>query len=97
VHDVQVEIVDSPVCKLLSADGLDGMGVVEGVPELGDEEEIGALYEAFFYGAGDALAGFGFIAVVWGWVLGLMGSGRKGGKGGRGTYHMLHQTIGSLL
>ena len=38
--------------------------VVKRVPELGDQEEVGAFDYAFFDGAGDALAGFLFIAVV---------------------------------
>lgn len=67
VHDVEVEIVDAPVCELLLGDGGYARAVVEGVPELGDEEEVGALYEAVFDGSRDALAGFFFIAVVWGW------------------------------
>ena len=38
--------------------------VVEGVPEFGDKEKVGAFDDAFFDGAGDALAGFLFVAVV---------------------------------
>ena len=68
VHDVEVEVVDSPVLELFFADRLDdGVGVV-GVPEFGDEEEIGAFYETFFDGAGDALAAFDFVAVVCGMI-----------------------------
>ena len=65
VDDVEVEIVDAPVLELFFADGLDFVAVVEGVPEFGDEEEVFALNETFFDGAGDALTGFDFIAVVW--------------------------------
>jgi len=64
VHDVEVEVVDGPVLELFLADGCDARVVVEGVPELGDEEEVGAFDEAVFDGAGDALAGFDFVAVV---------------------------------
>ena len=65
MNEVEVEIVDAPVCELLAADGLDSVAVVEGVPELGDEEKIFALDEAFFDGAGHAFAGFLFVAVIW--------------------------------
>jgi hypothetical protein len=37
---------------------------VEGLPELGDDKEIFALYEALLDRAGNALAGFDFIAVI---------------------------------
>lgn len=63
---VQVEVVDAQVCELLAGDRGDGRGRVEGIPELGDDEEVGARYEAFLDGAGEALAGFDFVAVVWG-------------------------------
>jgi hypothetical protein len=68
VHDVEVKVVNAPVCELLAADGLDFVAFVEGVPELGDEEEVFALHEALFDGAGDAFAGFFFVAVVLGRV-----------------------------
>ena len=64
VDDVEVEVVDAPVLELLFADWLDAVVVVVSVPEFGDEEEVGAFDYAFFDGAGDALAGFLFVAVV---------------------------------
>ena len=64
VDDVQVEVVDAPVAELLAADGLDLLAVVEGLPELADDEEIFALYEAVFDGTGYALAALDFVAVV---------------------------------
>jgi hypothetical protein len=64
MHNVQVEVVDAPVGQLLPADGPDALLVVEGVPEFGDEEQVGALYEAFVDGAFDTLAGFFLVAVV---------------------------------
>ena len=64
VHDVQVEVVDAPVGQLLAADGLHLVAVVEGVPELGDEEEVFALDEAIFNGSGDTFASFFLVAVV---------------------------------
>lgn len=39
--------------------------VVERIPKFGHEKEVGAFDYAFFDGAGDALAGFLFVAVVW--------------------------------
>ena len=64
MDDVEVEVVDAPVLELLFANGLDAVVVVISVPEFGDEEEVGAFDYAFFNGAGDALAGFFFVAVV---------------------------------
>ena len=64
MHDVEVEVVNAPVGELLLADGLDAGFVMEGVPEFGDDEEVGAFAEAVFDSAGDALAAFGFVAVV---------------------------------
>jgi hypothetical protein len=54
---------------LFAADGCYAVAVVEAVPELGDDEEVGAFHEAFFYGAGYALPGFDFVAVIWGCKL----------------------------
>lgn len=65
MHNVEVEVINSPVLELLFADGLDAIMIVEGIPEFGYEEEIGAFDNAFFDGAGDTLAGFLFVAVVW--------------------------------
>ena len=64
VDNVEVKVVDAPILKLLFADGLDTVMIVERVPELRDKEEVGALDYAFFDGAGDALAGFLFVSVV---------------------------------
>ena len=66
MDEVQVEVVDAPVGELLAGDGLDLLGVVEGVPELGGDEEIFALDDAFLDCAGNALTRFDFIAVIWG-------------------------------
>ena len=64
MNDEEVEVVDAPVGELFLADGFDVGLVVEGVPEFGDDEEVGAFAEAVLEGAGDALAAFGFVAVV---------------------------------
>lgn len=36
MHDIEVEIIDTPVLELFFADGLHTIMIVEGVPELGD-------------------------------------------------------------
>lgn len=72
MHDVEIEIVDSPICELFTADRLDFITIVEGVPELGDEKEVGAFAEAVFDCAGDAFTSFFFVAVVWGESLGYL-------------------------
>ena len=64
VDDVEVEVVDAPIFQLLFADRLDSVVVVEGVPEFGDKEEVGAFDYAFFDCASDALTGFLFVAIV---------------------------------
>ena len=64
MDDVEIEIVNAPILELLFADGLNAVVVVEGVPEFGDEEEVGAFDYAFFDGACDTLARFLFVAVV---------------------------------
>jgi hypothetical protein len=64
VDEVQVKVVDAPVGELLAADGLDLLAVVERLPQLADNEEILALYEAVLDGAGDTLAALDFVAVV---------------------------------
>ncbi len=64
MDNVEVKIIDSPVCELFAADGLDFVAFVKGVPELGDEEEFFAGHKAIFDCAGDAFASFFFVAVV---------------------------------
>jgi len=66
VDDVQVEVVDAPVGQLLLADGLDLLALVECLPQLADDEEVFALYEAVLDGAGYTLAALDFVAVVCG-------------------------------
>lgn len=69
VHDVQVEVIDAPVSQLLAADGLDTVALVETIPQLGNNEEFLALDDALLDGAGDTLAAFDFVAVVWTAIL----------------------------
>ena len=53
-----------PVGELAAADGLDLVAGVEGLPQLGDDEEVVAPDEAVVDGAGDAVAALLFVAVV---------------------------------
>lgn len=64
VDDEEIEIVDAPVCELLFADWLYFVAVVEGVPELADDEEVFAFDEAIFDCSCYAFAGFFLIAVI---------------------------------
>lgn len=64
VDDIEVEVVDTKVGKLLAGDRLNLVAVVEGVPELRDEEELLTLDETVLDGAGDTLANLDLVAVV---------------------------------
>lgn len=64
MDEVEVKVVDAPVGELLFANGLDLFGVMEGVPELRDNEEFLSLYETLLDRTGNALARFDFVAVV---------------------------------
>lgn len=92
MDDVEVEVVEAPVFQLFSADGLNFVAVVEGVPEFGDKEKVLALYDAFFDRAGNTLAGFDFVAVVWK-ISNALGDGIALDC----TYRTRHQTDGSQI
>jgi hypothetical protein len=64
VNEVQVEVVDAPVLELLLDNGLDLFLVMECLPQLRDNEEFFAFYEALLDGAGDTLAGLDFVTVI---------------------------------
>lgn len=64
MNDIEIEVVDAPVFELLFADRLNTVMVVEGVPELGDEEEIFALDDALFDSTSNTLARLDFVTVV---------------------------------
>jgi len=68
VNDVKVKVVDTPVSELLLADGRNAVLVVEGVPQLGDNEEILTLDKTFVDCALNTLAGLDLVAVVAGAV-----------------------------
>jgi len=64
VDEVEVEVLETPVGKLLLDDGFDTLTVVECVPELGDNEEVLALHDALGNGTGNTLAALDLVAVV---------------------------------
>jgi len=64
VDEIEVEVVDAPVGELLADDGLDALTIVEGVPELGDDEELLALHDTLLDGAGDTLTALDLVAIV---------------------------------
>jgi len=64
VDNVEVEVIDTPVLELLLADWLDALVVVEGVPELGDNEEFLALDDTFLDSASDTLTRLLLVTVV---------------------------------
>lgn len=68
VDDVQVKVVNAQVCELLLGDGLDLVGVMERVPELGNKEELLTLDKSVLDGTGDTLADLLLVAVVAGTV-----------------------------
>lgn len=64
VDEEEVKVVDLPVGELLAGDGLHLVLVVEGLPQLGDDEELLTLHEAVLDGAGNALTGLLFVAII---------------------------------
>lgn len=64
VDEEEVKVVNLPVGKLLAGDGLDLVLVVEGLPQLGDDEELLTLHDALLDGAGNTLTTLLFVAIV---------------------------------
>lgn len=64
MDNVKVEVVNAPVSELLLADGRDAVIVVEGVPELGDNEEVLTLDKALVDRTFNTLASLDLVAVV---------------------------------
>jgi hypothetical protein len=65
VNHPQIKVVDTPVSELLPCDGLNLIVVVERLPELGDNEQILALYKTLLDGTCDTLPGFLLVTVVY--------------------------------
>ena len=61
----QVKVLEAPPGELLLRDRRDALGLVEGVPELGHDEELLTRHEAVLDGARDSLAALLLVAVVW--------------------------------
>lgn len=68
VDEVQVKVVNPPVLQLLLADGRNPLAIVEGVPQLADQEEVLALHQAVLDCPGHALARLLLIAVICGTI-----------------------------
>lgn len=80
VDEVEIEVLETPPFELLADNGLDAGLLVEGVPELGDDEELLALDDSLLDGALDTLAALLLVAVVCG---GLLDGELKSGGWGR--------------
>jgi hypothetical protein len=65
MHDVQVEIDLTPVRQRLQARFFYAFFFVEGVLDLGNDEELFTVHQAIFYCSRNALACFHFISAVW--------------------------------
>lgn len=61
----QIKVLKTPPLKRLFGDGDNMLTVVEGIPELRDDEEILALDEAIVDSTLHTLAGFLLVPVVW--------------------------------
>lgn len=69
---------------------------MEGIPELGDEEEVFALHKPVFDGSGDAFAGFFFVAVVWEILCELRYEGERDRRGRKLTTSSVEQSVAHL-
>lgn len=64
VDDEEIEVVDAPVGQLLPADWLDMLGLVERLPELGDDEELLPLHDPIFDSTSNSLSALLLVAIV---------------------------------
>ncbi|KAI6756630.1 hypothetical protein HG530_011228 [Fusarium avenaceum] len=64
VDEEEIKVVDLPVGELAAGDGLDVLLVMVCLPELGDDEEVLSLHDAFLDGAGNTLTTGLLIAVI---------------------------------
>lgn len=78
VDQVQVEVLEAPVREGPPDRGLDLVAVLEDGPQLRRDEELVARHEAVLDGAGDALAAFLLVAVIYnGEIQSVGGTGRR--------------------
>jgi hypothetical protein len=64
MHDIEIEVFDSPVLELLSANGFNPLSVVESVPELRYKVKVFTLDKPIFDGSRDALAALFLVSVI---------------------------------
>lgn len=64
VDVIEVKVVDAPVSQLLAGNRLDLVTLVEGVPQLGNDEQLLTLHDTLLDGAGNTLTSLDFVAVV---------------------------------
>ena len=86
VHDVQIKILESEILQLLPTDRLNSFLLMEGIPELRDDEEILSFDQTIFDCSGNALACFDFVSVVL-----ISVKERSFYRSGSVTYHMLNR------
>ena len=64
MHDVEIEVIDPPVLKLLPANRFNTFSVMERIPQLRNEEELFPFDYAFLDGSRNALAAFYLVPIV---------------------------------
>jgi hypothetical protein len=64
VNNEEVKLLDTPILKLLSANWLNLVAIVEGIPEFRNDEEILAFYQTILDGTSNTLTGFDFVSVI---------------------------------
>lgn len=62
---VQIEVLNTPPFERLLGDWDNMLAIMEGIPELGDDEKILARDKAIIDGTFHALAGFLLVSIVW--------------------------------
>lgn len=63
-HDFD-NVLDAPPFQLLANDGFNSSLLVEGIPELGDDYKILALYDPFVDSSLDTHTGLFFIPIIY--------------------------------
>lgn len=64
MYNVEIKVVNAPILELLLADRGHVFFIVERVPQLRNEEKIGAFDDAIFDRSSYSLAGFRLVTVV---------------------------------
>jgi len=92
VDEEQVEVVNTPPLELLAADRLDPLGLVEGVPQFRDNEELFTLHDALVESTFHALATLLLVGVI----CECMSRESRSGKRRRQTEGAIKQPIAAL-